>query len=306
MKKLVQDYEKLISLKIKIPIYDGDIIQFSFKRENLPHLLGLNKLIDIEIFEKFKNKEVTARDIFKQMKNGTINMEFISQSTRFKEVFENKIKYFSSENILKTIKNSVVIKFNPNSIKCFNTKLDKVDYLFYEIVINEEGKYYHFGIGFSLQSNTENFPNTFFIRDNDDYVKNEQDKVFPTSIYIEDQDKKIYFKVYWSNIREQLVMSRKSYRKLKVIVLKYNLDLKKLSSNNLEEIGGVDEQDLNNLKSDFVKLRRDEVYEAYRSHIKFEKWNNQYKDCLVRACDLSNGMLIPREVAILLNEYHVK
>ncbi|MGU8479069.1 PBECR4 domain-containing protein [Clostridium perfringens] len=310
MQDIIKDYEKLIQSKIKIPIYGGDVIEISFRIENLPHLLGLNKLIDIEIFSKFANKKdksVTATTIIKLMKHKDINkritMDFIKKSRYFDKIYEEKIKYFSSENIIKALKNSIIIKFNPKDIKKFKTKLEDIDYLFYEIILGENGKYYHFGVGFSFEKNSKDYPKTFFARDDDDYIQ--QNKVYPTSLYIKDRFKKIFFKVYWNNIRENLILNEKRYKKLKEILLKYNLDMFELNKANIENLE-LDCEDLEILKNDFIKLRRDEVYEAYRFHIKFEDWNNTYKDYLVNLVDDSENELLPNEVKILLNEFKTK
>ncbi|WP_338852076.1 PBECR4 domain-containing protein [Clostridium perfringens] len=308
MQDIIKDYENLIFSTIKIPIYGDELIEFSFKMENLPHLLGLNKLVDIEIFENFankKNESVNAHTIIDKMKENEITMEFIKSSAYFDRIYEDKIKYFSSQNILKTLKNSTIIKFNPDSIKDFQTKLDKVDYLFYEIIVGENGKYYHFGIGFSLKENAKNFPNTFFARDNDDYIKSEKDKVYPTSIYIKDRFKKIFFKIYWNNIRERLILKRKSYKSLKKVILKYNLDMFKINKDNINKFD-IDSNDLEILKNDFIKLRRDEVYEAYKPHIEFKSWNNEYKDYLVNLVDNSEKEILPNKVKALLNEFKSK
>jgi len=62
---IIDDYCKIINTKYCIHLSNDDIIDFTFKGENLPHLLGLQYLIDIPIFEKYNNKTVTASHIFK-------------------------------------------------------------------------------------------------------------------------------------------------------------------------------------------------------------------------------------------------
>ena len=118
MKDIVKDYEKLISLDISIPIYNSEVINFTFKRENLPHLLGLHKLKDIDIIQRFNNSvdnKVTAKTIYKMMKNGDKELESLKSSKYYTDIYENKIKYFSSENILKAIKNQTIIEFDRRS-----------------------------------------------------------------------------------------------------------------------------------------------------------------------------------------------
>ncbi|WP_270215436.1 PBECR4 domain-containing protein [Clostridium butyricum] len=308
MECIVKDYERLIPLDIRIPIYNDKIIKFSFKAENLPHLLGLNRLLDIEVLGKYANKEddsVKAGKVFKMMKDKDITMDLLKSSSYFEEVYDNKIKYFSSDNILKAIKNETIIKFDPNSIKDFDTKLDKVDYMFYQIIIEEKGHYYHFGIGFSNKDGEGNFPITFFVRGDDTYINSEKDKVFPTSVYIKNTKGKDLFNIHWNNIRKCLIENKKCYRKLKRIIENNNLDMLGLNKDNINTID-IKSEDLIILKDDFIKLRRDEVYEAYKPHIKFESWNNTYKDYLVALLDKSDKDYLPNEIAIYFNEINSK
>lgn len=81
IKEIIDDYESLIHTKIKIPLNNGDVINFTFQKEDLPHLLGLQHLIDIPILSKYNRKQLNANDLYNQM----CNNEEIANS------FENSI-----------------------------------------------------------------------------------------------------------------------------------------------------------------------------------------------------------------------
>lgn len=57
-KEILEDYDNLIKMNVTIPLNNGDVIKFSFGRQNLAHLLGLHYLVDIPELEKFANKEI--------------------------------------------------------------------------------------------------------------------------------------------------------------------------------------------------------------------------------------------------------
>lgn len=69
LEQILEDYEKLIKTKIKIPLSNGDAIEFTFNNNNLPHLLGLQYLVDIPELGRYANKELSANNIFMMLKN---------------------------------------------------------------------------------------------------------------------------------------------------------------------------------------------------------------------------------------------
>lgn len=54
---IIDDYERLVKTQVKIPLDNSVIIDFTFKKNHLPHLLGLNKLVDIPILLDYSNKK---------------------------------------------------------------------------------------------------------------------------------------------------------------------------------------------------------------------------------------------------------
>ncbi|MDD6489847.1 MAG: PBECR4 domain-containing protein [Clostridia bacterium] len=77
---LNKDYIFTLENNIKIKLY--------FSADNFYHLMGLEKLIDIE---QLKGKQATK--IYKQILSGNIN-DSIIQKSKYYYIIENRIKYF--------------------------------------------------------------------------------------------------------------------------------------------------------------------------------------------------------------------
>lgn len=124
IKDIIDDYENLIKTKITIPLDNGDVIKFEFQPQDLPHLLGLQHLKDNPILSEYKQERLSATDLYKGMCNGDIDTNEFEKSSYFEEVFQNRIKYFSSSMILDIISARQIVKFDPRKIKVFTTKMD--------------------------------------------------------------------------------------------------------------------------------------------------------------------------------------
>lgn len=305
---IIDDYERLVKTEVKIPLDDFMLIDFIFKPNHLPHLLGLNKLVDIPILLDYKNKKKTALEIYNGIREGSIDGETFKTSKYYQEVYDNKLKYFSSERIMSLIRSTEIIKFNPNKIKNFTTKLDKVDYLFFELIGQTDTGYAHFGIAFTNENN-KNQPNTFFVRHDDDYVKG-QTFVYPNSIYLKDRDRNIRFKIYWQNIRKNLGNKKnKHYKELNKLAEKYGYEIEKLSKEDiirLKEISTIENiEEINKIERHFRLLRLDEVKLAYISYIpEANTWNNKQKQYLVENIDNAEVDILPNAIKKILNEFH--
>lgn len=67
IKDIIVDYEKLIKTNIQIPLSNGDIIKFTFNPQDLPHLLGLQHLVDNPILFEYSEKRLSATDLYNRM-----------------------------------------------------------------------------------------------------------------------------------------------------------------------------------------------------------------------------------------------
>ena len=193
IRTIIDDYENLIKTRVIIPLDNGDIIKFIFHPQDLPHLLGLQHLIDIpELFEYGQNR-LSATALYKGMCTGSYDIESYEKSTYYPELYKNRIQYFTSGTILDIIKAKQIVRFDPRKIKGFSTKMEKLEYMFWKLIRDENNNFGYFGIGFMAAGNQsdENYPNTFFFRADDQYIW-KQIPVLPTSLMITDKNKKIF------------------------------------------------------------------------------------------------------------------
>lgn len=185
IKNIITDYEKIVKTDIQIPLSNGDVIKFMFKPQDLPHLLGLQHLVDIPVLFEYSEKRLSATDLYKMMSGigeVTIDTDEFENSAYFNEIYDGRIKYFSSDLILDIIKAKQIIKFDNSKIRTFSTKLEKVEYMFWKKYKDKNNNYGYFGIGFMASGNRadKNYPNTFFFRLDDEYIRY-QKRVFPFS-----------------------------------------------------------------------------------------------------------------------------
>lgn len=303
---IIYDYEKIVKTKVKIPLDNDKVIDFKFERNNLPHLLGLNKLVDIPILLDFSNKKKSAIEIYNGIRNSEIDTEQFLKSNYYQEIYENKLKYFNSDRILELINSTEIIKFEASKIKNFQTKLDKVDYLFFQLISKADNGYVHFGVTFT-DKGTSNHPNTFFVRNNGDYI-NGQAFVHPKSLYLEDKNKRITFKVYWKNVRMSLAHNI-HYKKLKKILVKYGYEIENLCKEEIAKIIKTttkeNKLEVQEIERHFRLLRLDEVKEVYISYIpEASKWNNNKKQYLIDKIESLKKDIPPKEIKRILNEFH--
>lgn len=66
---------------------------------------------------------------------GDVNVDDFQKSIYFNELYKSRIKYFSSALIMDLISARQIVKFDSNKIKTFRTKLYKLDYMFWKLII---------------------------------------------------------------------------------------------------------------------------------------------------------------------------
>lgn len=290
IQSIIDEYCKIINTKYLIPLNNADIIEFTFKGSNLPHLLGLQYFVDIPIFEKYSNGTVNASQIFKSLRDKTIDINKIYSSKYFDQVYQDKIKHFNVNKLLCPIQ---IIEFNSTLIKDYESKLEKVEYIFWNYISSDNG-YGHLGIGFTTD-NGINFPNTFFFRQDNQYIVN-QKEVYPLSHLIKKPNKTIEFKIYWRNVRESMVKTS-HYKYLKKYETEYNYRVNDLTN---ESISRTDNHEL--IKH-YELLRLDEVKKVYEPYLdEAAKWPNNIKRYLISIIDKSSVDLKPNEIKSKINE----
>ena len=169
IRNIIADYERLIKTSIQIPLNNGDMIKFTFNPQDLPHLLGLQHLVDNPILFEYSEKRLSATDLYNRMcseREDAVDTDEFEKSEYFDEIYNGRIQYFSSEMILDIIQARQIVKFDYTKVKNFSTKLDKIEYMFWKRYKDKNNNYGYFGIGFmsSGKSSDINYPNTFFFR----------------------------------------------------------------------------------------------------------------------------------------------
>lgn len=168
MNGLLQKYNEYIRLKncrAEYRLSNGEILDFTYKEESFIHLIGLHKLIDIQMIQLLNdksNKKVKTGYIISRIKKGRLTDEMVKKSSFYKEI---SVRYdkFSYDNLTKLTYTDAIINFNSKRI---NSKI-KSDYLLFE---EEEEGYNHLGI--ATDTLTKNrYIETFFYQNTDMYIK---------------------------------------------------------------------------------------------------------------------------------------
>ena len=160
------DFMRLNNCRAEYFLSNGQTIDFVYKEENFIHLLGLHKLIDIQLIQLFNdktNKMVQTKYIISRIKKGKLTDAMVRASVFYNDISE-RYENFSYDNLTTLNYTDAVINFNPSFI---NSKI-KSDYLLFEERINKE--YNHLGIAFDKNSNRR-YIETFFHQDTDMYIK---------------------------------------------------------------------------------------------------------------------------------------
>lgn len=296
IQNIIEDYEKLINTRITIPLDSGDIIKFMFHAADLPHLLGLQYLVDIpELFE-YSQSRLGAQKLYKSMCDDTYDTELYEQSAYFPDLYKNRIKYFTSDTILDIINSRQIIKFNPKKIKDFTTKMEKLEYIFWKCIRDEHNNYGYFGIGFMAtgKMTDENYPNTFFFRADNQYIAN-QALVTPTSLMIVNRNKEKSFNIYWSAIRNSM-MKNPHY---KFLASKPALHENGILNNSL--IAASQDEDI---QRHYKLLQLDELNKAYLPYMERDfRWTNDEKTYLLDELKKYDHIVLPNELKMMLNTY---
>jgi hypothetical protein len=297
---ILEDYENLIGTQVIMPLDNGDIIKFTFQRQNLPHLLGLQYLVDIPILFEYKEGRKSATAIYKGMKDNTIETEKFEDSNKFDKIYEGRLKYFNSNMIMEIIKSKQLVKFFDGKVKDFDSKLKKVDYMFWKRMQDEDGTYGYFGVGFTTSEEEElNYPNTFFFRADNQYVIG-QDIVNPLSLKIKNKEKNIEFEIYWDIIRK-CMQTNNHYKKIASYDELIDSETNMLDEEKINELGSED------IKAHYRLLKLDEMDKAYLPHMKDGfRWTNQEKMYLLEDKKAKERNYLPNKIQMLLNEFKQK
>lgn len=296
------DYEKLFGKKMGLSLENLDLISFSFRDYNFIHLIGLHKLTDIPIIQKLNNKNnklVTAESLYYDIKNGKVTNDIFELSEFYDSIKENRLNYFNSERIIRLIRSGEVIHFSPNKVTSKNrtTKLEKIDYIFFEILETNHKNHVNFCLAFS-NVNLKNYPSTFFM-EKSDFYRNNQDILGVLSLFIDSGvDKE--FKIYWENVRKSM-KNNTHYKYLSNLQNKYNFNIDKLYQENINKLD-ICEECLNDINKHYQFLQMEEIQKVYIPYLpEAKKWNNNQKKFLLDKINYNKDYL-PNEIVAMLKK----
>lgn len=163
------DYARLIGCRAVYELENGLSIEYTYRKDNFVHLIGLHKLDDILLISMFNDKsnlKVNTRTVIKNIKNGKLTDSMVNNSAFF-PVIKERYNSFSYDNLTTLNYTDAVIDFNPALI---NSRL-KSDYLlFEERPVNE---YNHLGIAIDNQNGVR-YAETFIHADSNYYIKGQK------------------------------------------------------------------------------------------------------------------------------------
>lgn len=159
------DYMRLNNCSAVYTLSNGLSINFTYKEENFIHLLGLHKLIDIQLIQLFNNKtnkKVQFKYIISRIKKSKFTDEMVKSSV-FYPVIATRYESFSYDNLTTLTYTDAVINFDPTLIK---SKI-KSDYLLFEEKPGSE--YNHLGIALDHKTG-HRYIETFFHQNTNMYI----------------------------------------------------------------------------------------------------------------------------------------
>lgn len=178
------DYMRLVDCKVEYKLENGQKIEFFYKEENFPHLIGLHKLKDLQLIQFWQdrsNKTVKLETLIRKIKNSIFTDSMVKSSVFFPQIKE-RYESFSYDNLTTLNYTNAVINFNPIMIK---SKI-KSDYLLYEVKQNNE--YNHMGIALNKATGNR-YVETFFHESTDMYINGQKTvKVKSFTLYDNNND----------------------------------------------------------------------------------------------------------------------
>lgn len=155
-------YEKLLGKDYAFVIENDIKIIIHFSAENFYHLLGLEKLTDVE---QLKNKQ-PAR-VYKQILSETIKSSTIQKSNLY-HLIENRIKYFEhiKDFLSYDSSNKIIVDFDVKKLS-FKTKLHNTKFILYKHI---DATYLHLTIGYKRVL----YPETFIVEYGSQYISGQK------------------------------------------------------------------------------------------------------------------------------------
>ncbi len=147
---------------------DGSELSYKLKKRNFPHLIGLQKLIDIPLISSFNDPTdptVSAGFLISRIRKQRFLTDAIIRTSIYFPLIQDRYDNFSRENILSLSYTDVIVNFNP----CLIGSSLKSDYILFE---QRNVGYNHLGVAIDQVGNP--YIETFFFDQTDSYIKNQK------------------------------------------------------------------------------------------------------------------------------------
>lgn len=160
VKDCISIYETLLNKKYILYLENGILLEVTFSKSNLKHLLGLHKLKDMPFVER------PANEIYKMISQNIVSDSVIEKSLYYSKIAE-RIIYFRL--IPELLKSKIIVNFDASKIPDdYTSKLTNTKYILYRKI--DGVKVAHLTLA---EGTKAYFPETFFVE--------------PSNIYLTDQ-----------------------------------------------------------------------------------------------------------------------
>ena len=171
--KAAIEYEKLLNRDFIYTLENGLSITLNFQPQYFHHLIGLQKLKDIDVVTKNTTDQtrpiLRPQTIYRNIRNGIISYDDISKSDFFLNM-EDRLEYFSQINNLVEFE-KIIIDFDVNLLN-FHSNLTKANYVLHKK--SNTNMHLNLFLGLTHKPTFENYPLTFIPSLTDLYTYGQQ------------------------------------------------------------------------------------------------------------------------------------
>lgn len=195
LKEIAIAFERLCQYDYEYELSSGKILKLSMDKSNLPHLIGLHKLIDIEILRKLAEKRVSGSEVYRKTKREIITDEEVFSSSHFYKISDRFNHIGNIENLLF---DRVVLDFDKSKL---STSIQSKILMYKKI----DDQYVHLGL--VLTRNGSYAPETLIVQ-NDEYYINNQIELDINKLTIKRRGSIVDVIDYANNINEEVATTK--------------------------------------------------------------------------------------------------
>lgn len=107
----LNDFLKITDYTMHYEFSNGFLLDFTFQKTNFPHMIGLHKLKDINIIQKYAGKSGFANQIISKIKKGTLT-ETTSKTSKYFPIIQKRYEEFTLDNLFSLSYTDIIIDFD--------------------------------------------------------------------------------------------------------------------------------------------------------------------------------------------------